>query len=260
MKLAAMMVVKDEVWRYLQPCLDHLLEFCDAVCILDDGSTDEFREIDWAPPNGVHILRQSESTFYQHEGNTRQTLLDWTMMASPTHVLAIDADEFVADGQALRQALGQPSPRGVWRLNMQEVWGASDDAIILRQDGGWKEHGIGIAFWVPPDHFTNRVLRRHWRIPDRALACGRVPITVAMNSNRTFEPPVTDILHFGWACERDRQARYARYVEHDGGRHHAGSHLESIMWADSRVNLTSRSWPDGLASVQQRLVERVNQA
>jgi hypothetical protein len=52
-----------------------------------------------------------------------------------------------------------------------------------------------------------------------------------------------NVLHFGWTNVQDRQARYDRYVEHDGGRFHKNSHLESIMWADDQVQVTPRTWP-----------------
>lgn len=249
MKLVASMVVRNEADRYLGPCLAHLLEFCDEIAILDDGSTDEWNQqmVWWEGvrehEDRVKVLWQPESTFYVNEGVTRQRLLDHTMTLNPTHVLAIDADEFVVDGREVRERI---SDAGLGSLVMKEVWGAHPvTGLQIRQDGGWREHPVPVIFDVPEDHWTNRQIRRHWKIPERKLACGRIPVHSALRGNRGGNPTIGEILHFGWACEADRDARYQRYVEHDGGEHHAGSHLESIMWADDRVTLTTRDW-DGV--------------
>lgn len=257
-----MMVVRNEADRYLQPCLRHLLEFCDEIRILDDGSTDEWNQqaVWWEGvrehEERIKVLWHDTSTFYEHEGRTRQALLEWTMEGHPTHILAIDADEFVGDGKLLRANMEQGSHTGVWKLTMTEVWSAGEDWLGVRQDGDWKPRPIGIAFAVPPDHWTNRQIRRHYRMHDRALACGRTPLYITMAGNRTTSEAVTPILHFGWACEADRAARYARYVEHDGGAHHASKHLNSIMWGDDQVQTRLASWPPALD--KEALVRRAN--
>jgi glycosyltransferase involved in cell wall biosynthesis len=250
--LIAMMVVHNEADRYLQPCLRHLLDFCDEIRILDDGSTDEWNQqaVWWdgvrEHEDRIKVRWQERSTFYEHEGNTRQALLDWTMEGHPTHILAIDADEFIGDGELLRLMMQDTGTTGVWKLTMTEVWKSDEEWLYVRQDGDWRPRPVGIAFEVPPDHYANRQTRRHWRMMDRALACGRTPIYTTMVGNRTVAEPVTPILHFGWACEADRAARYARYVEHDGGAHHASKHLNSIMWGDDQVKTSLMRWPEGL--------------
>jgi hypothetical protein len=251
MKLTAMMIVRNEADRYLFPCIGHLLEFCDEVRVLDDCSEDS-----WVFDHPQVVVKHSlHSAFFEHEGRARQELLEWTMEGNPTHILAIDADEFVSDGQALRAAMEAGSHTGVWKLTMTEIWKADSEYLSVRWDGDWKPRPVGIAFSVP-DTITNRQNRRHWRIPDRALACGRVPLLTQMAGNRTAAEPVTEILHFGWACEADRNARYQRYVVHDGGRFHQNKHLDSIMWGDGQVQLRRIPWWPGLPKTQ--LLERVN--
>jgi glycosyltransferase involved in cell wall biosynthesis len=269
MKLVASLIVRNEADKYLSHCVAALHEFCDEIRAVDDSSTDGSHSL--MEDLGVRVKRNDRSMFYEHEGNARQALLEWTMEAEPTHILVVDGDELVVDGQRLRAALEAPQPlptlrerrqRGarqgpvtVWRLQMQEVWGATDDHLLIRQDGGWKEHPVPICFYVPPMELDRR-LQRHWRIPDRALACGRVPTEVAVNSNRALNESAATILHLGWACQADRYARHQRYVVHDGGAHHASKHLDSIMWADNRVLLTERPWPDGVD--KHKILERIN--
>lgn len=241
MKLVAMMVVRNELDRYLRPCVEHLLEFCDEIRVLDDHSDDG--SFEWLNGIvGVHVMRTDHPSFYEHEGHTRQLLLEWTMTSVPTHILAIDADEFVCEGPAVRTRV-EDIGHGVASLTMQEVWKADEELLYIRQDGGWREHGVAVIFGVPETTVSDRSIRRHWRINDRALACGRIPVWSQVRANRGPNPSIGDILHMGWANEADRDARYQRYVVHDGGKHHAGSHLESIMWGDERVRITPRIWP-----------------
>lgn len=271
MKLIASLITHNEANRFLKLCIESLLGFCDEIRVLEDDSTDGTHKI--LSEMKAKVLRNDYRMFFEHEGRARQKLLEWTMEGNPTHILAIDADEFVADGQLLRAELEKPvealtmserrrrSPRmtpvGVWSLQMQEIWGATDDVLNIRQDGGWKEHPVPIVFTVPPPE--DREALRHWQIPDRALACGRVPKEVGFRAGRLRERPVTQILHYGWACKKDRAARHARYVEHDGGKHHAGSHLNSIMCSDNRVRMTEREWPESLAAAKAGLLARINQ-
>ena len=93
MKLAAMMMVgPGEQDRYLPLVLAALDRFCDVI-VTEDGHD-----------------------FFDHEGRARQRLLEKTMAADPSHILAIDADEFVTDGPALRKACESPCP--VLTLNL----------------------------------------------------------------------------------------------------------------------------------------------
>lgn len=273
MKLVASLIVRNEADKYLKHCVAALQEFCDEIRAVDDGSTDGTHSL--MREMGVVVHRNDRSVFYEHEGRARQQLLDWTMEAEPTHVLVVDGDELVVGGGGLREALTAPQPfptlrerrqRGrsslqpvtVWRLQMQEIWGASDEHLLVRQDGGWKEHPVPICYAVPAMEHGDRRAVRHWRIPDRALACGRVPTEVAVASNRSLNVAAATCLHLGWACEADRYARHQRYVVHDGGAHHASRHLDSIMWPLDRVQLSSRPWPAGVD--KQKILERINRA
>jgi hypothetical protein len=249
MKLVASMIVKDEADRYLRPCLDHLLEFCDEVRVLDDGSTDDFQMHGWHGDPRVVVMRTSESLFFQHEGRARQALLEWTFEAEPDYVLAIDADEFVADGAALRRMvdLGR---HPVMTLNMQEVWWADRAGLRTREDGGWKQHPVPIVYQVPA-----RRNPYHWRMRDSALACGREPKAVTAIRNRA-RSPVTDILHFGWANVGDRRERYNRYRDADGGKFHRSAHLNSIMVPDTQVSMRERPWPLALEAYVDDIADR----
>lgn len=255
MRLVAMVMVgPGEEDRYLGPFFEHLEAFCDEIRVRWE-SLDGVYAFDFGGPK-IQVSRAAPS-FFSHEGRARQELLMWTMAGDPSHILAIDADEFVADGAKLRGAMEVGSHTGVWKLTMTEIWGASEQSLDVRTDGKWPPRPVGVAFEVPRDHWTDRQKRRHWRLPDTVGGCGRVPILTAAAGNRTTAPPVTEILHFGWACKADRAARHARYANLDGfGHDHR--HIASIMFDDTQVSVKTMLWPPSLD--KRALLERVNRA
>lgn len=253
MKLVAGLIVRNEDDRYLGPCLEHLLTYVDEIRVVDDGSDNpHWSKLKWIPNDPrIKIHRLPESTFYDNEGAARQTLLRWTLEADPTHVLAIDADEFVEDPPALISALKEG--HDLLRLCMMEVWGCDEKGLRFRMDGGWAPHEAPLVYRLPS------VRKPEWSIPQRKLASGRIPTEVTQLRGRARSSGV-GIFHFGWACEADRVARHSRYAIHDGGNFHASSHLDSILWGndDPRLKICRDTWPAGLASVREALIRRSN--
>lgn len=251
MKLCASLIVRNELSRYLETCIQHLLECADEIRVLDDGSDDGTYE--WLTGlNDARVVvlsnttdRDGEPAFFNH-AQSRNRLLQFTLEGKPTHILAIDADEFVDDGAQLRRAC-EDRPPDVWKLCLEEVWEIDGDRLQVRQDGGWSEHDVPMV-WRP-----DRV-RRPLAIADRGHATGRVPEAV-YKSRRTAHA-CCSLLHFGWTNLAERDERYARYAIGDAGKFHAKRHIDSIMWAPDRVRLTARDWPEGLAAYKDALLER----
>jgi hypothetical protein len=234
-KFVASLLVKDEMKRFLPLSVTHMLGYVDEVRVLDDGSTDgsyEWLRGQWR----VKIKRNSGPGFFHDESLVRNALLDWTFEGEPTHVLSIDADEFVSDGQKLRDALESGE---LWGLTMREVWKADENSLWVRDDGGWKGHVAPIVYATP------KFRDGSWKIQDRKLACGRTPVAIRRNLRETVNTRI-DILHFGWTRQSERQARYARYAEHDAGRYHASAHLNSILYEDRQLRMSRFDWPEGL--------------
>lgn len=254
MILAASLIIRNELDRYLAPCVAHLLEFVDEIVILDNGSTDGWEETlrpSWGA-DGVRLVvardedadREGGSFFVNH-ARSRQRLLDFTVTRGATHILAIDADEFVDDGAALRKAC-EDNRYGAFHLCLQEVWAAHDDRLEVRQDGGWVEHDVAMV-WRPG------LVRLPHRIVDRGPATGRTPDTLRRTPTGHS---CACLLHFGWSNRAERADRYERYVVADGGRFHASKHLESITWPDEQITLTSREWPAALEPVRGQILDR----
>lgn len=238
MNLVASLVVRNELNRYLPLVLDHLLEFCDRIVVLDDGSDDGTRHyLLERSSDRLIVAHWPDSHFYVHEGQTRNALLDATRGVHPTHVLSIDADEFVTDGVELRARIGSEPDRAAWSLTIEEVWTASAGGLAVREDGGWRTHPL-TCLWKAPQSVEG------WKVMNRPLAVRRVPVTVL---NTPAAPSGSSLLHFGWTDPATRKARYDRYARHDGGRYHNPAHLQSILWPDSKVRLRPRPWPNGAA-------------
>ncbi len=246
MRLVAAMICKNEVSRYLPLTIASLQEFCDDIRVIDDFSTDGTYEWLLEQP-GVNVLTNPGITFDQHEGAARQFLLDWVRESRPTHVLAVDADEFVSNGQELRRTLEAHPDDAVFSLDMQEVWLADDVMLAIRRDGGWRPHPVPIL-WRPG------LGDEWWTIKDRALACGREPVGVV--GHRAVATGQS-ILHFGWTNLSERQRRYDRYMAIDNGSFHASRHLQSIMWPPRKVKLARMQWPENLE--RDNVLERVRE-
>lgn len=242
--VASVMVGPGEQERYLDSFLSHLLEFCDEVRVRSEDLSARW-------PSDVRVLNAKPS-FFAHEGRARQELLAWTMRGEPTHILSIDADEFVSDGKRLRQTLVDHPEHQVYTLCMQEIWSAGE-TLKIRMDGGWRPHAIA-GVWAPGR-------TRDHSLRNTALACGRVPAEIdAFVGRNGAATSGVEFLHFGWANQSDRAERYARYVTHDGGNYHASRHLDSIMWPDSQVTLCEQAWPPALRDVRDAVRRRAERS
>ena len=244
MNICASLVVRNEINRFLAPCIEHLRAFTDRIVVLDDASDDGTEH--WLRDQADEQLiveRQEVSTFYRHEGQTRTRLLEVTLEQEPTHIVNLDADELVSDGPALRAMIEADPDVPAWHLPIEEVWAANEGGYFIRDDGAWNQ-GRTLAWRVPQ---LGRLA-----FPNRALACGRVPLQ--LRSVRA-QPSGVSLLHVGWLDERERVVRHARYTKHDNGRFHAGRHLASILWPPEKVGLQARAWPAGLLSWRDAILE-----
>jgi glycosyltransferase involved in cell wall biosynthesis len=235
MKLVASMPVRNEMGRYLEKAVEHALTYCDEVRALDNGSDDGGAE--WlGAQDRVSVQRLDAPGWAEdggHEGAVRKALLEHTLAGNPTHVLALDADEFVFRGEELRARLEAEPKQPVWGLRVVEAWGT--DPWLIRVDGGWRPRHAPVVYRVPDERDSEWDVRA-----DLRLACPREPVAVRQlyrRAKRRYRLPI-DLVHLGWANPEEREARAARYFEQDGGRFHASEHLESILWTDERLHLT----------------------
>jgi hypothetical protein len=232
LKLVASMICRDELDRYQPRLAEHLLSFCDEVRVLDDCSKDQTAyEIERLDPRvRVKAVMGMSTWDAWGEGVARQQLLDWTMEAKPTHVLAIDADEFVPRGTVLRKIVRCNPDAEVFSLRMVEIWKRDAVPWQMRVDGGWAPRDCPILWRVPPTCWQTGELPEGWEIPNRKLASGREPeIVAALGAFGDAIRTGLDVCHLGWSEPYERRPRYERYMELDGGDFHATEHLLSIL-------------------------------
>lgn len=237
MKLVASMNVKDEMGRYLPMTIGHLASYCDEIRVQDDWSEDGSFEWLQSQPRVV-VQRNPGPRWTENEGELHQNLLDFTLQAEPTHVLAIDADELVPEGADLRSILERDNNERTFTLRMCEIWHTDTDPWLMRVDGGWRAHPVGVLYRCPPHLPKSGKKADDWRIWGRKMAGGRVPriIRTDQHTNQCRYLDM-DILHLGWSRPSERQRRYDRYVEVDGGNFHNSEHLDSIMLPDEKIAL-----------------------
>jgi glycosyltransferase involved in cell wall biosynthesis len=234
MKLIASMPARNELGRYLRQTVTHALTYCDEVCVLDDGSTDGSRE--WLEAQDRVSVRTLDNPGWAREDGdehvTRQALFEHTMEGEPTHVLCIDADEFVPGGIWLNALLAGNPDVPVWTLRVVELWRSDPPAI--RVDGGWRPRAAPILYQAP------QVVEGAWHAHERRCACPREPVAVSqLYAARRFRDSHIDLLHCGWAnmTPEERLPRARRYMDFDQGEYHASEHIESILWPDEKVRL-----------------------
>lgn len=244
MKIIASMSVRDELDRYLRLTVPALLSWVDEIRVQDDHSTDgTFDYLDGL--ERVEVTRNTGSRWDENEGELHQQLLEWTLEGEPTHVLAIDADEWIhpEDGAHIRSTLAayvhdrnRPAPLA-YRLNMVELW--TQEPPRVRVDHGWRPHPVGILWRVPPAAERTGV---EWQIWGRKMAGGRVPRAIRSEDRKRKAVDLDlDIVHLGWSNPLERDRRHRRYAELDGGQFHAKAHLDSILWGDRKCDL--RDYP-----------------
>jgi hypothetical protein len=150
-------------------------------------------------------------------------MLEATDIGVDDYVFCLDADEVVMDHAMVRPAILE-YPGHAIAFRFHEMWSKTH----YRIDGYWRPYAASVLFpYQPLGHFSNR-----------ALASGREP---TYKSTLPVSRVVGDIVHYGYAQESDRRAKYERYMRLDGGRYHARSHLNSIL--DDRPSL--EEWTKG---------------
>lgn len=220
--------VRNEAGRYLAECLAWQSEFLDEIHVYDDRSTDDTVEVATEAGAIVTVRPERQPSFLTHEGNFRQA--GWKDFQSKCDVtfddwiLTFDADEFlVSPNEPERDSLDRLVQMSriekalSWKLRVDEIFDIQDGVPQKRTDGYWNTIS-GIRFFK---------YRSIGQFANRKMASGSVP-TYALHDPADATKMPVGIMHFGYAREEDRQAKYDLYssVVHNG---HASSHIKSIL-------------------------------
>ncbi|HEY8391953.1 MAG TPA: glycosyltransferase family 2 protein [Capillibacterium sp.] len=215
----AMMVVRNEAGRYLQPVLNRLSSCVDGIVVLDDASTDRTPELCLAHVKVIRFERLTTPLFAQDEARLRQRLWEMTVELDPAWILALDADELLEiEITRVLPALCVQNRYELVTFPVYHFWG---DLRHYRVD----------AWWHPERARTACLYRyqknRTYRWAPRLLHCGRFP-------QEAYRSPRLDstvrLLHLGYANPGEHQAKYRRYLDLDPqGRFCPLSHYRSIL-------------------------------
>lgn len=227
-RLYGMMVVKDEVNRYLEDCINWNHRYLDQVFVYDDGSTDGTPEL--CEELGCIVVRRPEDvpSFIEHEGKFRHAawrafeqaikpkLYDW--------IYAFDADEFLVSnaeplGKALKRSItsAQRSAQIGVILPFQEVFQIHENQFYVRTDGLWRTVRGPRLF-----QYREGAL---WS--DKPMGCGAEPSYVS-KGKLTSKNYGLNVIHLGYARDEDKRAKYDRYSSL-AAHGHNDSHIKSIV-------------------------------
>lgn len=227
-RIIANIVGRNESAHYLVPVLERLSQQVDDIVFTDDASDDNTVEIVRGYTDNINEL--SEPTFSTDEGKLRQASWDFLQSAvNPTTedwILAIDCDELLYSREDLHELVDDEryDVMNVWFYHM---WNETH----YRVDGGWCPHGSTRLFRYPPNS----------KFKDSKLACGSEPEAVAWTARSFPGSYLIDsglrMQHLSYIKDEDKRAKYDRYVQIDGGKFHASSHIQSIVDPPDRVSL-----------------------
>lgn len=228
-RIVGHMVVRNELQRYLPDTLGWLQkEITPEVVVYDDQSDDgtfEFLEASSVTaiarrPDNVPSFAENESGFRRAaweflESAVRPKIGDW--------ILVIDADEFLVldhRGQLLDRietTIDACLASGYRAVNftVREVFGIDGISPMIRKDQYWDRiRACRLVRWGPDAQFLP--------VPEGG---GSVPNNW---QNWRFYAEDLSLLHYGYAREQDRQAKFDRYRTSPFGGHNP-THIASIL-------------------------------
>lgn len=215
--IIAQMIGRNESSRFLVDVLERLSTQVDKIIFTDDCSDDDTPEI---ASKYAEVFRTPEQLFNVHEGKLRAfAWSNLTKFASVGDwVVAIDCDEklFHTEGLVIRDVLDS-SPFDVVNVRFYHMWNQQQ----YRVD----------KLWAPTN--SSRIFRymEDGAFLNRELACGSEPTYVRdWISKRNFWIDSNLVMqHLGYIRDEDKQSKYERYSNIDGGKFHNLNHINSIV-------------------------------
>jgi len=181
----------------------------DAVCALDDGSTDRTGEMLAAEPLVELLLRNPRRDRYLgwDHGENCNRLLRAARELEPDWIFLLDADERIApdDRQAFKELVSlETEPPSAYLFH---VFGMAGDSGHACRPGPW----VGRLFPYSPDQV----------LPNERLHTVTIPTSIPPSRWRRT---TVRIQHFGGSTEQRRLHRYRKYQEVDPHRRYQASY------------------------------------
>lgn len=215
--IIAQMIGRNEEARYLKSVLERLSTQVDKIIFTDDCSTDNTAQV---ASEYADVYRTPKPLFAEHEGKLRA--FAWGNLEKHAKVgdwiVAIDCDEklYHIDDKPLVDVLAL-SPFDVVNVRFYHMWNNTH----YRVDKLWSPNNSSRIFrYMPNGGFANR-----------RLACGSEPtyVTDLLRQRNFWLDSGLVMQHLGYQRDEDKQAKYQRYSELDGGAFHNLDHINSII-------------------------------
>lgn len=247
MRIVATIPARNEAWC-LEPCIRSALKWCDDVIVLDHASTDDTPEI----LDRLPVYRLHEPDPIWREAAYRQRLLNTARSIGATHVVTIDADEFLTDNAVplIRWKLAQLKAGEVLRVPWLMLWGSLDryragDASV------WSTATAPLGFRVCEREYTTASYDIHHRVPAGLTAyeawryrCAGLMHLQHVSKRRLRAKQalykINERLRWGTPVE-EIEARYGRTTDETGMK------LEPapVAWGTPQVNADAEPWQEG---------------
>jgi glycosyltransferase involved in cell wall biosynthesis len=219
-KIIAQMVGRNEAEKYLPQVLERLSKQVDEIVFTDDCSEDDTIKI---AEQYAHVYKTPKPMFTVHEGRLRKYA--WLNLenhaAEGDWIIAIDCDEMLYDAS------------DVSKIDIKNILNSSEkDVVNVRFYHMWNEKQYRVdKLWAPTP--STRIFRfmSGAIFRDRALACGSEPTYVSdfVNQGNFFVNSNLIMQHLGYIKDEDKQLKYNRYSQLDGGNYHNLNHINSII-------------------------------
>jgi len=204
MDVLCYMVVHNEKNRYLEKTISSVKGFVDYFLIIDDASTDGTDLICEQLLNDVpHKIISNKESLFSKEYLLRKKAWNSIKAFKPKWVLALDADEVFEKNVAskIKMLIDIPFVDAL-SFRFFDMWNETE----YRDDEFWNAHKR--FFTIMCRYSSNYVYK--WKKTNQH--CGRIPKNIKFLS--TFNVDIK-VMHYGWAKETDRLAKYKRYMELD---------------------------------------------
>jgi glycosyltransferase involved in cell wall biosynthesis len=200
------LLVRNEADRWLTEFLESYSILCDKIVILDDVSTDNTIEICKKYANFIYTT--NEHTFIKDESKVRQLLWDKCCDNAKfgDWIAIFDADEIISKNWAkyLNDRLSRITyePTQLITMPLFDMWNETQ----YRSDNLWNAHTRAFPFIA-------KYFEKDLTFSNAPIHCGRFPTKVLNYTCAVYHD--THVKHMGWSTEKDRLAKYKRYMDSD---------------------------------------------
>jgi glycosyltransferase involved in cell wall biosynthesis len=203
-KLIVASMVRNEADRFLRSAISVWQEFADDILILNDGSTDDTKEI--CEDLGTYVVdAEMDENAWGKEALTRAKLFNVALERATArdYILFLDADMVPAR-----------NPRSLMDTDVDAVgfvlydlWANTDGRLYYRNDAFWQGHLVPRVWMIRKPEIPER----GWSWNDRGIHCGHLPLN--LSTPRIAAAPLQyGLLHYAYLTPSLRAQKSSEYL------------------------------------------------